>query len=503
MAVDIGTTGVKVCIFDKVGKRLAHAYREHPLICERAGWAEQNPNEWWEAFRYCIKLILNNNRDVLANVTAISCTGQIATPVMLDSENNVICNSPIWMDRRAQEQCESFCQKFGFDRLYNLTGLRPDPMFTLYKLLWIKEKQPDNYKKIKTILQPKDYFNYRLTGIMATDTTIAAATQMFDIAKLAWNIEIFEAADISPEIMTVVYKPTHVLGKVYERLAAELGIPQGTIVVAGSGDSTVSTLGCGVCENGRAAIVLGTASDVSLCSDKPILDSGKRIGCYPYIIDGTYMAIAGSNSSTVALKWFRNQFCETEKEACKQVNIDIYDYMMKMAAEINPGANGLIFLPYISGERSPIYDVNARGVFAGISLAHERGHFIRAILEGVGMSVKDRANIFTEIGTKLHDAVLTGGGAKSEVWRQIITDMLGQPTCYANEPETTCLGAAVIAAYGVGLYESIQKACKAMSPSMSTISPDVDRFDFYNKLFLCYKDLYNNNMNLFEKLAYL
>ena len=503
MAVDIGTTGIKVCIFDKVGKRLAHAYREHPLICKKAGWAEQDPNEWWEAFKYCMKLILRNNRDILANVAAISCTGQIATPVMLDSEGSVICNSPIWMDRRAQEQCESFCHKFGFDRLYNLTGLRPDPMFTLYKLLWIKEKQPENYQKIKIILQPKDYFNYRLTGIMATDTTIAASTQMFDIANLVWNIEIFEAVDISPKIMPVVYKSTHVLGKVHESLAIEFGIMPEAIVVAGSGDSTASTLGCGVCENGRAAIVLGTASDVSLCSDKPILDPGKRIGCYPFIADGTYMAIAGSNSSPVALKWFRDQFYESEKVACKQANIDIYDYMMNAAAEIEAGAKGLIFLPYLSGERSPIYNVNARGIFAGISLVHERGHFIRAILEGVGMSVKDRVNIFTDIGTKLYDAVLTGGGAKSELWREIITDMLGQPTYYADEPETTCLGAAMIAAYSVGIYGSIQKACKGMEPSVSKILPDTGKFDFYNKLFTYYKELYNNNLNLLGKLSHM
>lgn len=500
MGVDVGTTGIKVIIYDVNGHWIADEYKEYPLICKHPGWAEQDPNQWWDAFKDCVQRLINRVPVSPEDIIAIGCTGQQPSPVLLDKEGNVLCNSLIWMDRRTTEECNWLQEKIGAAELYKITGLRPDPMYAIYKLLWIKKNQNDVFKNAKAVLQPKDYINFKLTGKIASDYASSAATQGFNLLELNWEPSIFSAAGISIGLMPEVYNPSHILGNVKPAIAEELKLSAQTVVVTGGGDTTVSALGCGIVNSGDTAIVIGTSSDVVTCVDAPIVDPKKRIGCYPYVTPGKYMTIAGANSSGVLLRWFRDEFFASEKNNL-QPGQNIYDLMLDDAAQIPVGSEGLVFLPYFAGERSPIFNPNARGVFAGISLVHSKAHFIRAIVEGISLSIKDRLVVSQELGVQLGKIILTGGGARNRLWRQIITDMIGLATYRTPVKEAAGLGAAILASVGAGLHSSIEKACQSMTELGDKVLPNLSYKEVYDELYTLYKVLYKGNLEFFDQLA--
>lgn len=499
MGLDIGTTGIKTAIYDFQGKLIIYEYNEYPLICERPGWAEHDPDEWWLAIKKGIYNVIKKSRINKEKILAIGTSSLVASPVLIDKKGNVLCRSPIWMDRRSIDECNILQNRMGKNRLYELTGRRPDPMFNIYKLMWIKKTMPRILNKTYKVLQAKDYINFKLTNQLATDFSIAATTQAMNLKSLKWEEEIFNAAEISSNIMPEIKESTDLLGLADNKIADELGLSNKIKVVVGGADTTIAALGCGAIDEGDLAVNIGTCSDVSMCSNYPVVDKEMRMGCYPYLARGSYLTIAGANSSGISLKWFRDQFCDIEKIKARKKGTDSYKILDKLAKEIPPGCEGLIFLPYLSGERSPIFNPKARGIFAGINLKHTKAHFIRSILEGVALSIKDRINIHKELGFKINKAILAGGGANSKLWRQIITDMIETPTYVVKEEEAIGLGAAMLAAVGAGIYPDAKQACKNMLYLGNKSFPIKDNSKVYQEEYSLFKMLYESNVNFFNQ----
>jgi xylulokinase len=500
MGLDIGTTGIKTAIYDFQGKLIVYEYNEYPLICERPGWAEHDPNDWWLAIKKGIYNVIKKSRIDKEKILAISTSSLTASPVLIDKKGNVLCRSPIWMDRRSIDECNILQNRMGKNRLYKLTGRRPDPMFNIYKLMWIKKIMPQILNKTYKVLQAKDYINFKLTNQLATDFSIAATMQAMNLKSLKWEEEIFDTAEISINIMPEIKASTEVLGLVDSKIANELSLSNKTKVVVGGADTTIAALGCGAIEEGDLAVNIGTCSDVTMCSNYPVVDKKMRMGCYPYLAKGSYLTIAGANSSGISLKWFRDQFCEIEKIKARKKRTDTYKILDKLAKEIPPGCEGLIFLPYLSGERSPIFNPKARGIFAGINLKHTKAHFIRSILEGVALSIKDRINVHNELGLKIKKVILVGGGANSKLWRQIVTDMIEIPTYVVKGEDTTGLGAAMLAVVGAEIYSDIKEACKNMVFLGNKCFPIEDNSKVYQEEYSLYKMLYKSNINFFDQL---
>lgn len=499
IGLDIGTTGIKTAIYDFQGRLIVYEYNEYPLICERPGWAEQDPNDWWLAIKKGIYNVIKKSKIHKEKIIAIGTSSLVASPVLIDKKGNVLCRSPIWMDRRSIDECDILQDRIGENRLYELTGRRPDPMFIIYKLMWIKKTMPQILNKTYKVLQAKDYINFKLTNQLATDFSIAATMQAMNLKSLKWEEEIFDAAEIPINIMSEIKEPTELLGHINDKIADELGLSNKTKVVVGGADTIIAALGCGAIDEGDLVLNIGTCSDVSMCLEYPVIDKEMRIGCYPYLAKGSYLTIAGANSSGISLKWFRDEFCEIEKIKAREKKTDAYKTLDKLAKQVPPGCEGLIFLPYLSGERSPIFNPKARGMFAGINLKHTKAHFIRSILEGVALSIRDRINIHKELGFKPNKVILSGGGANSDLWRQIITDMIETPTYVVKGEEAIGLGAAMLAAVGAEIYSDIRKACKNMVFLGNKSFPIEENSKVYQKEYYLYKMLYESNINFFNQ----
>jgi len=500
MGIDLGTSGLKVALFDPDGTRLASVSRELPLLCRHQGWAEQDPDHWWAVLRELMPELRDKAPQALNNLAMIAVTGQQSSPVLLNREGRVLTNSPIWMDRRTALECRELEERFGGAALYEATGLRPDPMYTVYKLMWLKKHEPEVWRETALVMQPKDFINYRLTGLAATDYGSAAATQVFDLQALAWHRGLLAAADIEPSLFSEPGFSSQVLGTVREELSAAWGWPRGVPVVIGGGDTTVSALGCGVRQPGDTAIVIGTSSDVVTCVEKPVIDPQRRIGCYPYSLPGMFMTIAGSNSSGAILNWCRDTFFAAEKAEAAQAGLSVFDLMLEGAAKLPIGAEGLICLPYFSGERSPIFNPEAKGLISGFSLMHTRSHLVRALVEGITLSIYDRLKVAEDLNLPMDRILLTGGGAKNDFWRQMITDAIGRPTYCTEAQEAAGLGAAMLAATGAGIYPTVRDACEAMAPAVRETRPDPEHRGAYGQLYLRFKDLYARNRDFYANI---
>ncbi|GAB4112302.1 MAG: xylulokinase [Candidatus Caldatribacteriota bacterium] len=500
ISIDIGTTGIKTLIVNLSGKEICSEYEEYPLYCKYSGWAEQDPKDWWVAVKKGLKNVINKSRIDASNILAIGTSGLTASPVILNSDGEVLCNSFIWMDRRSINECNEIVDKIGKEKIYELTGRRPDPMFVIYKLMWIKKNEPHIFNNIYKVIQSKDYINYKLTKRIVTDYSIAATFQAMSLKSLNWEPEIFKITGIPIEIMPEIKESTDIIGTIEPNIAQELNLSTETKVVAGGADTVIAALGCAAINNGDLVISLGTCSDVTMCSNFAIFDQEMRMGCYPYLRKGQYLTIAGANSSGISLKWFRDVLFKDVNTKIKKNNINIYAVMDKLAEEIPPGSEGLNFLPFLSGERSPIFNSKARGIFAGINLKHKQGHFIRSILEGVALSIKDRVLLHEKLGLKIERVMISGGGAKSTLWKRIIADMIDYPLNTVNIKESTALGAAILAMVGSKVYNNIEELFDKVSIIGEKVNPLQKNKIIYDAKYNLYKLLYNSNVKFFKEL---
>lgn len=501
VGIDLGTTSCRSIIYTTDGKVAASAYKEYEVLVPKAGWAEQDPNEWWEAAKSTLREALRKSGVAAENIAAIGLTGQQPSTVPIDKKGNTLCPSILWMDRRTSSQCEFMKKVIGEEELYKLTGLRADPAYSASKILWMKDNMPEVYENTYKVLLPKDYLAFKLTGTMFLDLASASATQLVDIHKGRWSSKLVEAFKIRQEILPDLCPPTTVLGDVIPEVAKKIGLTKRVPVVSCAGDTTVSALGSGVVSPGRTCVNIGTSSDVMTCVDRPVLDKKMRMGCYIHAVPGKFLTIMGANTSGASLRWFRDCFCSIEKETGQSLGLAAYKLMDLEAESIPPGSEGLIFLPYLLGERSPIFDPMARGVFFGVTMRHNKAHFIRSVIEGITYSIRDRLEVLKELGIDTPEIILAGGGAKSPLWRDIVANVTSKPTITLVSEESTCIGSSILAGVGVGVYKDVGKAVNEILTFSGRMEPQVKIQSTYDKLFPIYRKIYESTRDLFRQIS--
>ncbi|MCL5950173.1 MAG: xylulokinase [Chloroflexi bacterium] len=496
IGIDLGTTGCRTIIFDRDGRQVAKSYVEYEVRTPETGWAEQDPEQWWSAALQTIREAVAAAQLNPADVVAIGVTAQQPSPVFVDSSGCSLAPSLIWMDRRTTAECEEISTALNADHIYSITGLRVDATFGATKILWVRKHWPDVYKKTYKIIPAKDFLVQRLTGEFVTDYATSAASLLLNIRTLEWWDEALSKLDIPREKLATLRKSTDLAGKLRKEVAVEVGLVPGTPVFTGAGDSTTEAIGCRVVTPGEACASIGTSCDVIACTETPPADPKKRFVAYPHAVANRYVAMAGGNTGGMSLRWFRDQFCQEEIDAGRRLGISPYALMDLEAARTRPGAGGVVFLPYLLGERSPIYDPLARGVFFGISLRQTRADFIRAVMEGVACSIRHRISIVEEQGIKVPVLNVAGGGASSALWRQIIADVTGRPNQTLQVTEGTCVAAAILAGVGAGLYSSVESACAELLPVAERCEPNSKTKMVYDSVFQVYVRLYESTKAL-------
>lgn len=501
LGVDIGTSGTKTVLFDESGNTIASALGEYPLYQPNNGWAEQDPEDWWIATFTTIKAVLSKSGVNPEAVKGVGLSGQMHGAVLLDENYTAIRKSIIWCDQRSAAECDQITSLIGRERLIEITANPALTGFTASKVMWVKNNEPHNYEKIKKILLPKDYIRYRLTGEFATEVSDASGMQYMDIPKRQWSSEVLEKLGVEKEWLGKLYESQEVTGVISKKAAELTGLKEGTPVVGGGGDQAAGAVGNGIVKNGVISSTIGTSGVVFAYSDKVTIDPLGRVHTFCHAVPGTWHVMGVTQGAGLSLKWFRDNFCIEEKRTAELMKVDPYMLMDQEAEKVNAGCSGLVYLPYLMGERTPHLDPNARGVFFGLSAKHEKSDLLRAVMEGVVYSLKDCLEIIKEMGVDIKEVRASGGGGKSKLWRQMQADVFGTDITTINSSEGPALGVALLAGVGAGVYSSVQEACDATIKVRSIQNADQGLHERYMKNYRLYKNIYTSLKQDFADLA--
>jgi xylulokinase len=462
LGIDVGTGGTRVVLIDPSGAVVASSASEHAGIhSAQIGWAEQDPEDWWRATREALAGVMAASELARNQIKAVGFTGQMHGCVMLDADGTVLRPALIWCDQRTQPQCDWLTEKIGFERLIELTCNPALPNFTLTKLLWVREHQPEIFSKISHVLCPKDYVRYRLTGEFAMDMQEASGTLLLDVANRRWSTEMAEATRIPMEWLPRLFESPEICAGVSAVGAGETGLAVGTPVVAGAGDQGAGAVGMGILAPGSVSATIGTSGVVFAATDSPVKDRLGRLHTFCHAAPGRWHVMGVTNGAGLSLRYFRDTFTPGSN----------YDMLADGAAEAPAGSEGLMWAPYLFGERTPHLDPEARAAFVGITASHRQGHFVRAVMEGVAFSLRETLTLFRELGVPVKAIRLGGGGARSALWRQIQADVYGQPVEVLVAEEGAAFGAALLAGTGIGVWDSVEAACAATVHVAQTLAP--------------------------------
>jgi xylulokinase len=455
LGLDVGTSGVKAILVSRNGDVVASATVPLQLFTPHPGWAEQDPEAWWQASVGAIRQVLAAQPD--GHVAAIGISGQMHSSVFLDRHGAVIRPALLWCDGRTTAECREITERVGGEsRLRDLVSNPALEGFTLPKVLWLRSHEPEAFARLATVLLAKDFVRYKLTGTLATEPSDASATLMYDTAHLRWSTEILDAVDLPHSIVPDVGGSSEILGRVTPEAAALTGLPDRAPVVGGGADNACGAAGVGAITPGEAVTSWGTSGTVLAPTSEPRVDPGLRAHTFCHVAPGVWYLMGVVLSAGGAFAWYRDQFARdlvSSGNANERLNAE--------AAAIPPGAEGVTFLPYLQGERTPHRDASARGAFVGLSLAHSRAHLTRAVLEGVCFALRDSVSILQELGISPHHMLLTGGGAKSAFVRRLQAEVFGIPVCTVNREEGPAYGAALLAAVGAGAFPDLAAAARA------------------------------------------
>jgi xylulokinase len=458
LGIDIGTSGTRALVVDHGGGILGSGVADHqPFASAKPGWAEQDPRDWWRACGIAVQKALTSAGVGGGDVACIGFTGQMHGAVLLDAKGEVVRPALIWCDQRTEKQSQDLARLFGLERLIRLTCNRPLTNFTLTKLLWVRENEPKNWERIHSVMLPKDYVRYRLTGERATDVADASGTLLLDVPHRKWSSEIVAGAQIPCEWLPALCESPEICGRVSPEGAEATGLHENTSVIAGAGDQAAGAIGMGIVRPGGVSATIGTSGVVFAATDHPALDPQGRLHTFCHALPGRWHVMGVTQAAGLSLRWFRDRF-----GAGPDDGRDPYGRLADEAAQAPPGAEGLFWAPYLMGERTPHLDPNARGALIGLTAAHTRSHIIRAILEGVAFSLKDTFSIFEEMGVPVNTIRLGGGGARSALWRQIQADVYGHEVETVEAEEGAAYGAAILAAVGSRHWTSVEEACEAV-----------------------------------------
>ncbi|HIW73048.1 MAG TPA: xylulokinase [Firmicutes bacterium] len=503
MGIDIGTSGTKTVLFDEAGAVIASHTAEYPLYQPQNGYAEQDPADWWNAAAEGIRAVLAESGVPAPAVAGIGLSGQMHGLVMLDAAGEVLRRSIIWCDQRTAAECAEITEKLGRDRLLAITANPALTGFTASKILWVRNHEPAIYEKCRHILLPKDYIRYRLTGELATEVSDASGMQLLDIPNRRWSDEVLDRLEIDRSLLGTVYESPEVTGRVTRRAAELTGLAEGTVVVGGAGDNAAAAVGTGVVRDGRAFTTIGTSGVVYAHTDRMAIDPKGRVHTFCCAVPGAWHVMGVTQGAGLSLKWFRDNFCGAEKEAAAQMGVDPYVLMDKEAETVPAGANRLLYLPYLMGERTPHLDPDARGVFFGLSAIHTKKDMLRAVMEGVAYSLNDCLSVFREMGVAIRDMMACGGGGSSSLWRQMLADLYACEVKTLASREGPALGAALLAGVGAGVYASVPEACDAVIRTDRVQSPIPENTAQYAPYYRLYTELYPALKTAFARLGTL
>jgi len=504
LGLDIGTSGVKALLLRTDGTVAATAIsKEYPLYAPRPQWAEQVPEDWWEATKEVLQAVLAKAGAKGEEVAAIGLSGQMHGSVFLNEKDEVIRPALLWCDQRTGPQCEVITAKLGqetiLEELSNpvLTG------FTAPKILWLKDNEPANFERVRKILLPKDYIRLKLTGEYATEVSDASGTALFNVRKRQWSQVVLDKLELDRELLPAVYESPEVSGHVSKSVVSETGLKAGTPVVGGGGDQAAGAVGNGIVEPGIVSSTLGTSGVVFAFADEPFLDPELRVHTFCHAVPGKWHVMGVILSAGGAFRWLRDALCSEEKSLAERSGRDPYEYMNEQAAQAPAGSEGLLFLPYLAGERTPYPDPEARGVFSGLTLRHSKPHLMRAVMEGVAFGLRDSFEILKEMGVPVKRVRASGGGARSELWLKIQASVTGYTHNLVNVDEGGSLGVALLAGVGTGVWDSVEAACKAVVQETEGQAPDPEWQARYEALYPYYRRLYSQLKQEFKGLSNL
>ena len=465
IGIDVGTGGTRVLLVDAAGTVLGSTVRDHaPFRSPQPGWAEQDPEDWWQAAVQGIPALLAATSTSPDEIAAIGLSGQMHGAVLLDAADRILRPALIWCDQRTAAEAASLTSQLGSERLIQLTSNPALTNFTLTKLLWVRNHEPALWQRFRSFLLPKDYVRFRLTGQKAMDVADASGTLLLDVVHRRWSSEMLAAVDMPASILPRLYECHEIAGTVTAEAAALTGLRAGTPVVAGAGDQAAGALGMGIVRPGDVSATIGTSGVVFAATDHPFLDPRGRLHTFCHAVPGRWHIMGVTQAAGLSLRWFRDTFPGISDGGT-------YTRLADAAATVPAGAEGLLWAPYLMGERTPHLDPEARGVLVGLNPSHGSAHIVRAIMEGVAFSLKDTLAIFAELNVPVRAIRLGGGGARSPLWRQIQADVYQQPVEIVAAEEGAAYGAALLAGVGAGVWPSADAACDAVIHVAHRIPP--------------------------------
>jgi xylulokinase len=504
MGIDVGTTGTRVVIVRPDGHVMGAATGDHqPMRMPKPGWAEQDPEDWWKATVRAVRSVLQFTGLSGSDIAAVGLSGQMHGVVLLDKTAAVLHPSLIWCDQRSQVQCDWITTRIGAERLIRLVLNPALTGFSAPKLLWLRDHEPQIYARAAHFLLPKDFVRHRLTDDFATDVSDASGTLLFDVANRCWSQEVLQELEIDPDLLPRAYESPEVTGQISRETAAATGLRTGTPVVAGAGDQAASAIGNGIVCPGLTSATLGTSGVIFAYTAAPKLDQHGRIHTFCHAVPGKWHVMGVTQGAGLSLRWFREQFGAMEAWYAARTGEDAYDVIIREAERIPPGSDGLLFLPYLMGERTPHLDSQARGMWFGLTASHTRGHMIRSILEGVAFSLRDSLEIFKELQIPVDQIRASGGGSRSALWRQIQADIYGKELVTLRESEGSAFGAALLAGVGANVYASVQESAEQAIRIREHVSPRPTHTRTYERAYQVYLDLYPAVRSLAHSLAEL
>ncbi|MBR3691830.1 MAG: xylulokinase [Clostridia bacterium] len=492
IGLDIGTSGTKTVLFDERGGVIASKTVEYPLYCDRPQWAEQQPEDWRDACIAGLRAVMHESGVNKEDVAGIGLSGQMHGLVMLDKAGEVLRRSIIWCDQRTGAECAEITRRIGAERLIEITANPALTGFTASKILWVQKHEPEIWEKCAHVLLPKDYIRYCLTGEFAAEVSDASGMQLLDVPARTWSREVLDKLEIDPALLAPVYESTLVTGRITAKIAAETRLAEGTPVVGGAGDQAAGAVGNGIVCPGAVSSTIGSSGVVFAYTDEVQIDPRGRVHTFCHAVPGAWHVMGVTQGAGISLKWFRDNFCGAEKEAAALAGMDPYVLMDKQAARAEPGCGGVVYLPYLMGERTPHLDPDARGVFFGMTAATTRADMLRAVMEGVVFSLNDCLSIIRGMGIPTREIRASGGGGRSPLWRQMQADIFGKPIHTISSPEGPALGVALLAGVGTGVYASVPEACEASIRKVGCEKPNAAAKAAYKPYYALYKNLYKS-----------
>lgn len=497
MGIDIGTSACKVAVFDRQGQVLASASGDYPVYYPREGWAEQDPEEWWSAVCGAVRQVLQKADVRPEEIAGVGIDGQSWSAIAIDKDGKVLTNTPIWMDTRAQSICDRLNEDIGADKIFRVAGNSLQPSYTTAKILWYKENRPEVYRKTHKILQSNSYIAFKLTGQISQDLSQGYGLHCFDMRTGQWDEEMCKKMGIPREFLPEIVPSDQIIGTVTKKAAEESGLAEGTPVAAGGLDAACGTLGAGVIHAGETQEQGGQAGGMSICMEQYQADPHLILGFH--VIPGKWLLQGGTTGGGGVMRWFEREFADYERLMKEQTGVSSLDQLNEIAEKVDPGCDGLVFLPYMAGERSPIWDPHAKGVFYGLDFSKTKGHMVRACMEGVAFSLRHNLETAEKAGAEADILRAMGGSANSLLWTQIKSDITGKAMAVPASDTATTLGAALLAGVGTGFYEDYEEAVSQTVKVTRTHHPDPEKKEVYDKNYEIYLELYRSLSGLMKK----